>query len=88
MPWGVPDVVYHGPTTFIPLTYDPYVAPKQMGIFKEVEPHPFQLVNAGEIVERILKSRNAYEERQRVKLKKGVVEQESREKEQALQTST
>lgn len=81
MPWGVPDVVYHGPTTFIPLTYDPYVAPQEMGIFKEVEPHPFQKVNAGEIVERILKSRSAYEERQRAKLQKGIVEQASKEKE-------
>ncbi|KUL84271.1 hypothetical protein ZTR_07543 [Talaromyces verruculosus] len=87
MPWGVPDVVYHGPTTFIPLTYDPYVAPKQMGIFKEVESHPFQHVNAGEIVERILKSRSAYEERQRAKLQKSVVEQDAREKELASQGS-
>lgn len=87
MPWGVPDAVYHGPTTFIPLTYDPYVAPKQMGIFKEIETHPFQHVNAGEIVERILKSRTAYEERQRAKLQKGVVEQESKDKEQAAQKS-
>ncbi|KAJ9247385.1 hypothetical protein DTO207G8_8084 [Paecilomyces variotii] len=30
MPTGVPSAVYHGPTTFIPLTYDPYTAPKQM----------------------------------------------------------
>jgi ethanolamine-phosphate cytidylyltransferase len=81
MPWGVPDVVYHGPTTFIPLTYDPYVATQEMGIFKEVEPHPFQSVNAGEIVERILQSRNAYEERQRAKLEKGVIEQASKERE-------
>lgn len=87
MPWGVPDVVYHGPTTFIPLTYDPYVAPKQMGIFREVEGHAFQHVNAGEIVERIMKSRSAYEERQRAKLKKGVVEEETRDKEKAAQAS-
>lgn len=87
MPWGVPDVVYHGPTTFIPLTYDPYVAPKQMGIFKEVGSHPFQNVNAGEIVERILRSRSAYEQRQRAKLQKGVVEQDARDKELASQGS-
>jgi len=80
MPWGVPDVVYHGPTTFIPLTYDPYVAPREMGIFREVERHPFQAVNAGEIVERILRSRNAYEERQRAKLQKGIIEQASKER--------
>ena len=75
MPFDVPSVVYHGPTTFIPLTYDPYVAPKRMGIFKETEKHAFQDVNAGEIVARILKSREAYEERQRTKLKKSAVEE-------------
>lgn len=88
MPWGVPDVVYHGPTTFIPLTYDPYVAPKQMGIFQEVQDHPFQHVNAGEIVERILKSRNAYEARQRAKLQKAIVEKDTRDKELASQTTS
>lgn len=70
----MPDVVYHGPTTFIPLTYDPYSAPKEMGIFCEVPQHAFQHVNAGEIVGRILKSREAYEARQRAKLDKGVAE--------------
>lgn len=81
MPLGVPDVVYHGPTTFIPLTYDPYTAPRQMGIFKETGTHLFQNVNAGEIVERILKSREAYEARQRAKLQKGTVEESVRSKE-------
>ncbi|PKY01851.1 hypothetical protein P168DRAFT_256706 [Aspergillus campestris IBT 28561] len=81
MPLGVPDVVYHGPTTFIPLTYDPYTAPRQMGIFKETGTHPFQNVNAGEIVGRILKSREAYEARQRAKLQKGAVEESVRSKE-------
>ena len=70
----MPDVVYHGPTTFIPLTYDPYTDPKRMGIFREVEQHAFQHVNAGEIVNRILKSREAYEARQRAKLQKGIAE--------------
>ena len=74
MPLGKPDVVYHGPTTFIPLTYDPYTDPKQMGIFQEVGDHAFQHVNAGEIVGRILKSREAYEARQRAKLEKAVAE--------------
>lgn len=81
MPSGVPDAVYHGPTTFIPLTYDPYTAPKRMGIFKETDSHAFQHVNAGEIVGRILKSREAYEERQRAKLGKGVVEDLAKENE-------
>ncbi|OOF97711.1 hypothetical protein ASPCADRAFT_163602 [Aspergillus carbonarius ITEM 5010] len=83
MPVGPPDAVYHGPTTFIPLTYDPYMAPKRMGIFKETFSHPYQHVNAGEIVNRILKSREAYEERQRAKLEKGAVEELVKSKESA-----
>ncbi|OJJ41269.1 hypothetical protein ASPWEDRAFT_47882 [Aspergillus wentii DTO 134E9] len=83
LPSGVPKAVYHGPTTFIPLTYDPYTGPKKMGIFKEISNHAFQHVNAGEIVDRILKSREAYEERQRAKLQKGVVEELTRSKEAA-----
>lgn len=74
MPLGTPNVVYHGPTTFIPLTYDPYSDPKKMGIFQEVDRHAFQHVNAGEIVGRILKSREAYEARQRAKLEKAIAE--------------
>lgn len=77
----MPDAVYHGPTTFIPLTYDPYVAPKRMGIFRETSTHAFQHVNAGEIVGRILKSREAYEARQRAKLEKAVVEDLAKAKE-------
>ena len=52
-----------------------------MGIFKETGTHLFQNVNAGEIVERILKSREAYEARQRAKLQKGTVEESVRSKE-------
>lgn len=80
---GRPDVVYHGPTTFIPLTYDPYTDPKEMGIFQEVDQHAFQHVNAGEIVGRILKSREAYEARQRAKLEKGITEDLVKAREQA-----
>ncbi|OAX79075.1 hypothetical protein ACJ72_06609 [Emergomyces africanus] len=82
LPFGVPDAVYHGPTTFIPLTYDPYVAPSKLGIFRQVDSHPFQHVNAGEIVQRILKSRQAFEERQRAKLLKAATEAEFKEKEE------
>ncbi|KAK1980349.1 cytidylyltransferase [Colletotrichum cereale] len=69
LPWGTPDAVYHGPTSFMPLTYDPYTAPKEMGIMREVGEHEFAGVNAGTIVQRIMKSRDMYEERQR---KKGI----------------
>ena len=87
LPLGIPNVVYHGPTTFIPLTYDPYNAPKKMGIFKETASHDFQHVNAGEIVERILKSREAYEERQRAKLQKSVIEEQVKLDEASKQTT-
>jgi ethanolamine-phosphate cytidylyltransferase len=70
--------VYHGPTAFIPLSYDPYTYAQDLGIFKEVPAHDFQHVNAGEIVDRILKSRAMYEERQRVKGVKGLGEEAER----------
>ncbi|WEW55585.1 choline phosphate cytidylyltransferase [Emydomyces testavorans] len=82
LPLGMPSAVYHGPTTFIPLTYDPYVDPKKLGIFKEIGNHAFQHVNAGEIVQRILKSREAFEARQRAKLLKGIGEDDLKQKEQ------
>lgn len=80
-PWGTPDAVYHGPTSFMPLTYDPYTAAKEMGIFTEVGEHSFQHVNAGEIVQRIMKSRDMYEARQRAKGEKAVGEAAHRERE-------
>ncbi|KAI0386753.1 ethanolamine-phosphate cytidylyltransferase [Hypomontagnella monticulosa] len=80
-PWGTPDAVYHGPTAFMPLSYDPYTAPKEMGIFQEVPRHDFQDVNAGTIVQRIMKSRDLYEERQRRKGMKAVGEAEHRQRE-------
>ncbi|KAI1103174.1 hypothetical protein F4804DRAFT_342693 [Jackrogersella minutella] len=80
-PWGTPDAVYHGPTSFMPLSYDPYKAPKELGIFQEVPHHEFQGVNAGTIVQRIMKSRDLYEERQRKKGMKAVGEAEHRERE-------
>ncbi|KAI9811630.1 MAG: hypothetical protein M1827_005379 [Pycnora praestabilis] len=82
LPYGRPSAVYHGPTSFMPLTYDPYSAPKDMGIYKEVGQHDFQNVNAGEIVQRILKSREMYEERQRVKGVKGIGEEAVRKREE------
>ncbi|TVY43574.1 Ethanolamine-phosphate cytidylyltransferase [Lachnellula occidentalis] len=80
-PWGTPDAVYHGPTSFMPLTYDPYIAPKDMGIYKEIGMHDFASVNAGQIVQRIMKSRDMYEERQRLKGVKGIGEDAQRTRE-------
>lgn len=58
----------------MPLTYDPYTAPKELGIYREIGQHTFQDVNAGNIVQRILQSRERYEERQRKKGQKADVE--------------
>ncbi len=65
----------------MPLTYDPYTAPKELGIYKEIGEHHFSAVNAGQIVQRILKSRDMYEERQRVKGVKGIGEEATRRRE-------
>jgi len=65
----------------MPLTYDPYTAPKEMGIYREIGEHDFSSVNAGQIVQRILKSRDMYEERQRVKGVKGIGEEATRRRE-------
>ncbi|KAI1250897.1 hypothetical protein MGN70_007958 [Eutypa lata] len=81
LPWGTPDAVYHGPTSFIPLESDPYTAPKAMGIFQEIPHHDYEEVNAGTIVQRIMKSRDMYEARQRKKGVKAGVEAAARERE-------
>lgn len=81
LPVGKISTVYHGPTAFMPLTYDPYIDAKEMGIFSQIGNHDFQHVNAGEIVERIMKSRAAFEERQRRKGAKATVEEAARARE-------
>ena len=53
-----------------------------MNIFREIGPHAFQNVNAGEIVGRILRSREMYEERQRLKGEKAVGEEAVRRREE------
>lgn len=73
--------MYHGPTAFIPLTYDPYAAPKEMGLYREIGHHNFEDVNAETIVQRILRSRDQYEARQRAKGTKAGHEAAYREKE-------
>jgi ethanolamine-phosphate cytidylyltransferase len=81
LPYGLPDVVYHGPTAFVPMSYDPYSAARQLDIFRQIGDHEFRNVNAGEIVQRILKSRDMYVERQRVKAAKAVGEEAQQLKE-------
>jgi ethanolamine-phosphate cytidylyltransferase len=61
--------VFHGPTAFMPGEEDTYAAAKKRGVFREVPTHRWENINASEIVARILRERERYEERQR---KKGV----------------
>jgi len=75
LPYGQPHAVYHGPTSFMPLTYDPYADAKSLAIYQEIGSHDFQDVNAEEIVQRIMKSREMYERRQRAKGEKAVTEE-------------
>ncbi|CAG9947493.1 unnamed protein product [Clonostachys rosea f. rosea IK726] len=81
LPTGTPVAVYHGPTSFMQLTFDPYTGPKSLGIYREIGNHSFAHVNAGEIVHRIMKSRDMYEARQRAKGVKSGVEAAARERE-------
>ena len=66
----------------MPLTYDPYTAPRELGIYQEIGNHDFQNVNAGEIVQRIMKSRTIYEERQRAKGEKAAGEEAVKRREE------
>lgn len=61
---------------------DPYLDTKVLGIYKEISTHKYAHINAEEIVNRILKSREMYEERQRVKGVKGIGEEAVRRREQ------
>ena len=81
LPVGNISAVYHGPTAFMPLDYDPYADAKAMSLFKEVGEHSFSHVNAGEIVMRIMKGRKEFEERQRRKGQKALGETAARERE-------
>jgi ethanolamine-phosphate cytidylyltransferase len=65
----------------MPLTYDPYAVPKSLGVYREIANHSYQNVNAGEIVERILRGREMYEARQRAKGEKAVGEEAVRRRE-------
>lgn len=81
LPWGLPDAVYHGTTSFVPLTYDPYTAPRDLGIYREIPEHRYGGVNAGSIVQRIMQSRELYEARQRAKGMKAEVEEAAQQRE-------
>lgn len=59
----------------MPMIFDPYADAKALGIYHEIGHHDFQDVNAGEIVQRIMKNRQLYEERQKKKGEKAAVEE-------------
>ena len=80
LPYDI-SAVYHGPTTSAPPHYDPYADVKTLALYREVPTHPYAHINATEIVGRILKSREQYEERQRVKGVKGIGEEAVRRRE-------
>ena len=84
MPFGPPHAVYHGPTSFIPMTCDPYADAKALGMYREIGDHTFRHVNAEEIVQRIMKGRVMYEERQRKKGEKAPAE-EAVQRQEALE---
>jgi ethanolamine-phosphate cytidylyltransferase len=84
LPYGTPSAVYHGITSFMPLTYDPYAAAKALNIYREVANHGFQNVNAEEIVQRIMKGRAMYEERQRMKGEKGATEEAEKRRQELI----
>jgi ethanolamine-phosphate cytidylyltransferase len=60
---------------------DVYAAPKKMGIFRQIGNHEFGDVNAGTIVQRIMKSRDLYEARQKAKGMKAEIEAAQRRRE-------
>lgn len=64
----------------MPVKDELYAAPKELGIFKEIGSHAFEGVNSEEIVQRIVNSRESYEERQRMKGIKAVAESEMEKK--------
>lgn len=77
-----PDVVYHGPTSFMPALFDSYADARALSIFSETPAHNFQEVNAAHIMKRILDNRAQYEKRQRKKGVKGAGEEATKKREQ------
>lgn len=75
MPMGQISALYHGPTSYIPIDYDPYVDASAMGLLRQIPDHAYKHVNSEEIMNRIEKARAAFEERQRRKGQKNTVEE-------------
>ncbi|KAK5092712.1 choline phosphate cytidylyltransferase [Exophiala xenobiotica] len=73
-PLGKVSAVYHGPTAFIPLDFDPYGDARALGLLKQIPDHSYKHVNAAEIMARIERGRAAFAERQRRKGQKASLE--------------
>lgn len=73
--FGEVEEVWHGPTPLVQEgEVDAYEVVKRRGLYREVGEHEWAGVNAREIVGRILRQRDVYEERQRKKGVKATVE--------------
>ena len=68
--------------------YDPYADAKALGIYRAIGDHDFQHINTEEIVKRIMENREMYEERQRKKGEKGILEKAAKESETLEPTVT
>lgn len=73
--------VYHGPLETSP-GEDPYRFVKALGLYREIPSHKYANIDATEIAQRIMKSRDLYEERQRAKGVKGIGEEAVRRREE------
>ena len=83
LPYKV-DVVVHGKTAVLPDVdgTDPYAWPKQLGLYQEVET-PYAWMSTDSVIDRIVKNRRLYEERNRRKLEKAALEQQLEAQEKA-----
>lgn len=82
LPYGLPSAVYHEPASGVSIpNHDAHMFSKDLSIYREVPTPQAEYVDADGIVDRILKSRAMYEERQRVKGVKGLGEEAARRRE-------
>jgi ethanolamine-phosphate cytidylyltransferase len=73
-----PAEVWHGPTKVIEADGEgnPYAPAKELGLLRSIESHRWDDISASKIVDRILNRRLEFEERQRKKGVKAVIEEE------------
>lgn len=81
LPYKV-SAVYHGPTVSSPPGHDAYADAKSLRLYREIASHAYADINATSIVDRIMRSRETYEERQRIKGVKGIGEEAVRRREE------